>query len=180
MVIVIISVMIGLTVVNFSAGGADEAAEDEITRLQNLLRFAHEQSVIRAQEYGLRFYERGYRFLQYDDTRQEWLDIADDRLLHPRPLPEPLELSLYIEQVPVELLESMEDEPEDEADGEEKKQGSLDTVKEKKKIRPHIFLLSSGELTPTFELSIRIPGTDIDKQLQGLPEGVYERGKQAQ
>ncbi len=168
--------MIGLTVVSFSPGGTRELAQDEMTRLQNLLRFAHEQSVIRAQEYGLRFYETGYRFMQYDETTRQWNDIEGDRLLYARQLPEPLELNLYIEQLPVELLHSAADEPEPELD----KQDELEVNTEQQNIKPQVFLLSSGELTPAFEISLRIPGSDINELLQGRPEGVYERRKAQQ
>lgn len=188
-VIVIISLSIAVVVVNISTGGNDELAEEEIVRLQQILRFAHEQSVIRAEEYGVRFYETGYRFLRYDEETDSWLDINKDKLLRNRTLPEPLELDLYIEQVPVEIFESRKDEPVTKPETEENKLASaasnLDLVdqpaaetNETEKIKPQIFLLSSSELTPQFEVRLRIPGSDIEELLEGLPQGVYKRVQQ--
>jgi len=185
-VIVIISLSIAVVVVNISTGGNDELAEEEIVRLQQILRFAHEQSVIRAEEYGVRFYETGYRFMRYDEETDNWLDINKDKLLRSRTLPEPLELDLYIEQVPVEILESSKDEPAPKAETEENKLASaasdLDLVDQPKpklneaeKIKPQVFLLSSSELTPQFEVRLRIPGSDIEETLEGQPQGEYKR-----
>lgn len=185
-VIVIISLSIAVVVVNISTGGNDELAEEEIVRLQQILRFAHEQSVIRAEEYGVRFYETGYRFMRYDEETDNWLDISRDKLLRSRTLPEPLELDLYIEQVPVEILESRKDEPVTEPEAEENKLASAASdlnlanqpatkQTETEKITPQVFLLSSSELTPQFEVRLRIPGSDIEELLEGLPQGEYKR-----
>jgi len=183
-VVVIISISIGFVVVNISIGGDEELAEEEITRLQQILRFAHEQSVIRSQEYGVRFYETGYRFLRFDEASDSWVDVNKDKLLRSRTLPEPLELDLYIEQVPVEILVSRKDEPKAKNKDKDKENNklasaaSIERVKQTDKIAPiipHIFLLSSSELTPQFEVRIRIPGTDIEEHIEGLPQGKYKR-----
>ena len=185
-VIVIISLSIAVVVVNISTGGEEELAEEEIIRLQQILRFAHEQSVIRAEEYGVRFYETGYRFLRYDEETEDWLDINKDKLLRSRTLPQPLQLNLYIEQIPVEILESRNDEPVAKTEPEENKLASaasdLDLVEQPEtelndaeKIKPQVFLLSSSELTPQFEVLLRIPGSDIEEHLEGLPQGEYKR-----
>jgi len=179
-VIVIISISVGLVVVNFTTGGADKKAEEEVIRLQQLLRMAHQQSVIRAEEYGVRFYKTGYRFMKYNEQSRLWADIPNDRLLRNRLIAEPLELDLYIEQLSVDIPESTDDDPEppeetELSDDDKKDQGtSLNTV-DSKTIKPQIFLLSSTELTPAFELRIRIPGSDIEEQLIGLPQGEYIR-----
>jgi len=181
-VVVIISISIGFVVVNISIGGDEELAEEEITRLQQILRFAHEQSVIRSQEYGVRFYESGYRFLRFDEQSDSWVAVNKDRLLRGRTLPEPLELDLYIEQVPVEILFSRKDEPKiKNKDKEENKlasAASIERIEQTDKIAPiipHVFLLSSSELTPQFEVRIRIPGTDVEEHIEGLPQGKYKR-----
>jgi len=179
-VIVIISISVGLVVVNFSSGGASKKAEEEIVRLQQLLRMAHQQSVIRAEEYGVRFYKTGYRFMKYDEQSKQWADIANDRLLRSRIIAEPLEIDLYIEQLSVDIPQSTDDDPEPPEDTQlsdtntNTQTTALNAV-DSKQIKPQIFLLSSAELTPAFELRIRIPGSDIEEQLLGLPQGEYTR-----
>jgi len=183
-VIVIISISVGLVVVNFTTGGVDKKAEEEVIRLQQLLRTAHQQSVIRAEEYGVRFYKTGYRFMKYDELNKQWVDIPNDRLLRHRLLAEPLELYLYIEQLSVEIPESTDDDPEpaeetgltneDDNTQTTTRAPALNSI-DKQIIKPQIFLLSSAELTPPFELRIRVPGSDIEEPLYGLPQGEYSR-----
>ena len=181
-VIVIISISVGMVVVNITSGGVEKKAEEEVIRLQQLLRVAHQQSVIRAEEYGVRFYKTGYRFMKYDELNKQWADIPNDRLLRNRLLAEPLELDLYIEQLSVEIPESTDDDPEPPEETEEPIENgktqtrapALNSI-DSKIIKPQIFLLSSAELTPPFELWIRVPGSDIEEQLHGLPQGEYSR-----
>jgi len=181
-VIVIIGISVGMVVVNITSGGVEKKAEEEVIRLQQLLRVAHQQSVIRAEEYGVRFYKTGYRFMKYDEQSKQWADMPNDRLLRNRLLAEPLELDLYIEQLSVEIPESTDDDPEppeevEETDADGKTQTRVPALNsiDSKIIKPQIFLLSSAELTPPFELRIRVPGSDIEEQLHGLPQGEYSR-----
>lgn len=183
-VVVIISISIGVVIVNISTGGAEQTAKEEVIRLQQLLRFAHQQSVIRAEEYGVRFYRTGYRFMKYDEENKTWDDI-NSKLLRYRSLPEPFEIDLYLEQIPVELLDSADDDPEIEPEEENKLATALSSdasninikanEEAKKKIKPQVFLLSSSELEQPFELRIRIPGDDVEEHLEGLPQGEYKR-----
>lgn len=194
-VVIIISISIAVVVVNFSRGGDQQRVTEEILRLQQLLRFAHQQAVVRGQEYGVRFYSTGYRFMLYDEKTRSWIDLDNDRLLRRRELAEPMELDLYIDQLPVDILESFADDPAPK-DKNKLATAATDTLSQspaaapaggnafltgsaqpnsKKSIRPQIFLLSSSELVPAFELRIRIPGTDVEEQLEGLPQGEYKR-----
>jgi len=175
-VVVIISISVGYVVVNIAGTDENDLVEEEIVRLQQILRFAHEQSVIRAQEYGVRFYETGYRFMIFDELNDIWVDITKDKLLRSRVLPEQIDLDLYIEQTPVTLLESPKDDPQ--AKNEELataasniKDANQPTTNQ---ILPNIFLLSSSELTPTFEVRMRIPGGDAEASLEGLAQGEYK------
>lgn len=186
-VVVIISISIGYVVVNISTNNEDEIAKEEILRLQQILRFAHEQSIIRAEEYGVRFYETGYRFMKFDEDNNVWRGLSRDKLLRNRTLPGDLELELYIEQVPVDILPSPKDDPVIKNEKSKalasagsnirtRSQFSTDT-QQAKRIIPQVFLLSSSELTPPFEVRMRIPGTDVEAYLQGLPQGEYKQGK---
>ncbi len=170
-VIVIIGISVGVVVVNFSGGSNAEAAKLEILRLQQRLRFAHQQSVVRAEEYGLRFYSSGYRFLRFDQDNEDWIELRNDKILKRYLLPSPLEIELYIEQVKTSIPESFDDDPEP------RKPDSVlpsdDLLKQQDVLKPHVFLLSSAELAPAFELVIRVPGSDIREQLNGLPQGEY-------
>lgn len=170
-VIVIIAISVGVVVVNFSGDSNAEAAKLEIMRLQQRLRFAHQQSVVRAEEYGIRFYNSGYRFLRFDEDNEDWVEPRNDKILKRYLLPPPLEVELYIEQVRTSIPESFDDDPEPRQTNSALP--SDDLLDQQETLKPHVFLLSSAELTPAFELIIRVPGSDIQEQLNGLPQGEY-------
>ncbi|VAW64226.1 hypothetical protein MNBD_GAMMA09-1354 [hydrothermal vent metagenome] len=197
-VVVIISISIGMVVAAFSSGSDEEVAEEEIIKMQQLLRFAHAQSVVRAQEYGLRFYKTGYRFMLYDEKTKLWIDLVGDKLLRSRKFPEQLELDLYIDQLSVDLLDSVDDDPEvKEEEKESELSGFMPSGKASRQplsnstntlsafsnqqtpntvvIKPQVFLLSSSELEPPFELILRVPGSEVEERLRGLPQGEYTR-----
>lgn len=170
-VIVIIAISVGVVVVNFSGDSNAEAAKLEIMRLQQRLRFAHQQSVVRAEEYGIRFYSGGYRFLRFDQDNEDWIEPRNDKILKRYLLQSPLEIELYVEQVKTSIPESFDDDPEP-----RQTDSALpsDELLDQDTLKPHVFLLSSAELTPPFELIIRVPGSDIEEQLNGLPQGEYQ------
>jgi len=153
--------------------------------LQQLLRFAHEQSVIRSKEYGVRFYETGYRFLTLNEEKGTWDDLQD-RLLRSRTLPEPLEIELYIEETLVELLISRAEEPDPPSEDEDEDKLSLTSAAsgiqlagevDEEVIKPQVFILSSSELTPPFQVRMRVPGSEVEELLEGLVQGQYNRIK---
>jgi type II secretion system protein H len=157
-VIVIISIAFSLFItVNFSFSNPSDAIHKEALRLQRLLEFAHEQSVLRAEEYGLRVNEARYRFMRLDELTGKWVELEQDKLLRARDLPDSMNFELSIEDVDVIL--DREDAEQDDPDVE---------------LKPQVFLLSSGELTPDFKLRLRFAGFDDYYELHGMPMGKYE------
>ena len=158
MVIAIISVSFAVFMtINFSFGSAEERIRKEADRLHLLLSFAHEQSVIRAEEYGLRFHQHGYQFMQYLVEEDTWIDL-DDKVLGTKKLADDIELELAIEQVDIIL----DDKP-----------AATDNNNPEIKIKPQVFLLSSGETTPDFIARLSIPGIDTSFEIDGTTDGKY-------
>lgn len=203
-VVFILSLSAGVLLINISFGSIEDEIKQETIRLQHLLRFAHEQSVIRAKEYGVRFHQTGYRFMTFE--KNLWIDLVSDRHLTARELENDMEFEIYIEGVDIalnsarkeaELIKEQQDEEEERNESNDDtatnpylnvdpdniysnhnyiknpNQNNVDVVEEQK-IKPHIYLLSSGELSPGFVGRIRIPGEDIYFDIKGTPNGVYE------
>ncbi len=183
-VIVLVGISVSVVVLNIPIRNDGDTLNEEAERLQQLLRFAHEQAVIRSEEYGVRFYKTGYRFMQYDSQQEQWIDIASSRLLRSRQLDEQYQLDLYIDQLPVEIPDSEQDDPViEEEDDKLKTIGSSllsPQTDEEDKILPQVFLLSSSELMPPFEVRLRIPGSDYERLLTGTAEGTYQLNKEAE
>ncbi len=177
-VIVLVGISVSVVVLNIPISDDDDAISEEVTRLQQLLVFAHEQAVIRSEEYGVRFYKSGYRFMQYDHQSEMWVDIESTRLLRSRQLDDMYELDLYIDQLPIDIPDSEQDDPEIKIEDSKLQTigstlSATPEVEEDEKILPQVFLLSSSELAPPFELRLRIPGSDHEKLLIGSAEGRY-------
>ena len=145
-VLVIIGITASLAVIAVGGDGVDEAARDELRRIAALVDLASEQAVLESREYGVEFLQQGYHFVVYQD--EKWSVLEDDRLLRPREIEPGLDLSLYVEDLPVRLVEEAGKEP-----------------------APQLLLLSSGERTP-FELTITPHATPPQRRLSG---GVFDR-----
>jgi len=171
-VVFIISLTAGLMLVNISFDSTEDKIKLEAIRLQSLLRFAHEQSIIRAEEYGVRFHQTGYRFMTLEPEAEQWIELSSDRHLTSRELENDMEFELFIEDIEVTLNDA-----EDEAElikQDQAESGDNKNIEKEQKVKPQIFLLSSGELTPQFSSRIRIPGIDTTSEIQGTLNGEYK------
>jgi general secretion pathway protein H len=140
MVVVVIGILIAiftLSVGSFS----DDVLGEHARRLQVLLDLAAEDATMQGREIGLQFYQHGYEFSARfpgvdEDGLQIWLwqPLDDDRLLKPRDLGEDYSVELIIEAKEVDLDYDRQEEEE---------------------YRPQIFILSSGDVAPAFEVRMR-------------------------
>lgn len=140
----------------FSFSNPEDALRTEVQRLQARLQFAHEQGVMRGEDYGVRFNQQSYRLQRLEN--EKWADIENDKLLLPHMLPDNMRLDLALDGI--DAIVPLSDD---------------DTKKDPEKIiKPQVFLLSSGETSPDFEVTIRISGTDLHKAVHGDINGQYE------
>ena len=118
-VLLLVSVLVGVTVPNLPAV-VDTADYDlEARRLELLLNMARGEAVLDSVEYGFDLTEQGYEFFRYDDTLQRWR--RQESPFQARRLPDSLRLIVRVAD-PVFSL-----------DGEN---------------LPTVLILSSGETTP--------------------------------
>ena len=155
-VIVIIAILFTFTTLAIRGTSPEELLQTEAQRLDRLLQLALEEAILRGVEYGLEFKPDSYRFLVYADYT--WQSLEADKLLRERQLPENMEFELEIEQIDV-LIEEAENTDDDE---------------EEEKVRPQVFLLSSGEITPEFSVRLVIPGVATSYIVSGNINGEHE------
>ncbi len=118
-VLLMVSVLVGVTVPNLPAV-VDTADYDlEARRLELLLNMARGEAVLDSVEYGFDLTDQGYEFFRYDDTLQRWR--RQESPFQARRLPDSLRLRVRVAD-PVFSL-----------DGEN---------------LPAVLILSSGETTP--------------------------------
>ncbi len=148
-VMFIVGLMFSLAVLSVGDGGQRETVRREAERFRALVLLAQERAILEAREFGVSFTDDGYSFLVLEDN--EWQPITDDELFRERTLPEGMGVELTADDLPVDLAAAEEDENE-------------------KGPRPHLLVLSSGELS-SFELSFYAEHGDIAYRIEGEVQG---------
>ncbi|MFP6792120.1 MAG: type II secretion system minor pseudopilin GspH [Pseudomonadales bacterium] len=92
-VLLIVTILAGITVARLPAFSRTADFETETRRLQLLFSMAHQESILDSTEFGFRLTDDGYKFLKFDDGSQTWTDAESP--FQKRSLPD--ELRLVIE-----------------------------------------------------------------------------------
>jgi general secretion pathway protein H len=165
-VIVIVSILFTFTTLAIRSSSPEEQIETEARRLDRLIQLAQEEAILRGEQYGLEFSPNGYRFLRYVDF--VWQPLDSDRQLRKRELPLDMKIEVDIEQV--EILLETDKRPAQ--SGSNKKDS--DKNKEKEVLKPQVFLLSSGEITPEFNARFVIAGIETSYIVSANAEGEHK------
>ncbi len=153
-VIVIVGIALSMAMIGMGVATRNDEMQTEVSRFVALVEVAQDESMLQGREFGLEFVRHGYRFVELDPVTRQWAEIFGDDMLGPRQLPESIELDLFLDDQRIELeyevqLLSTEEDDDDRLD----------------EYKPHMFLFSSGDLTP-FELHFRDITTDNMVRLQ--------------
>ncbi len=152
--LLVVTVIIGILVTMFTLSvgltGGDRELEREADRLRALITAASEDALLQGRDIGLSFVEHGYEFSGQDpNANDQWRPLMLDDVLRPRELDPSIELVLEIEGREVELREPAEqlatNQPADQAESDPADEDYL----------PQVFIFSSGEIDPPFELRLR-------------------------
>ncbi len=135
-VIVIVSVLAGLTVLSIAPGSPQRTLKREAQRLELTVLAAAEKALLDGLEYGLRFTGKEYQIVKFDARAEQWIPQQAPEF-QPHRLPDAVQLVLEIEE------QLFTPETDTGADTEARRQqGGREADAE-----PHILLLSSGEVT---------------------------------
>ena len=135
-VIAIMATVTGVVIPRINFGGDKKQIRTEATRLAELVRRASDESIFKSAEIGVRFTDGDYQFLKLegDNRTGKWVSY-EDKIFRKREWPDGFEVELQIAGVPV-VLESSDEAKIDE------------------KTRPHVMVLSNGEIMPDFKIII--------------------------
>jgi general secretion pathway protein H len=136
-VVLIIGIMIVGTVLTTGVAGGDRELDKERDRVLALSDYLREQGALQNREYGIRCFQGGYEFLEYEPRSGLWQVPRDDVAARSRLLPADLVLDLDVEGRRVVLPRAQVDDADR---------------------APQIMLYSSGEMS-LFELTLRRTST---------------------
>ena len=146
LVMALLAVVVAVVLVNYSGDSRDDKLKQEAYRFQQLFHYAAETALMRQQEWGVLVKPDGYKFLVYLPDEDLWQPVETPASLAWHQLPEQQQLQLELEGLPWQqdsLLGALSAQRE--------RLEHLQTDDEEEAVLPHIFILSSGEITP-FEL----------------------------
>lgn len=169
-VVVIVAILFTYTTLAIRSDSHADIIKKEAHRMERLIQLALEESILRGEEYGIEIFLDGYRFLRYDPQKDNWLPLSDDQLLRERELPMDMELEMNLEdtEIVIELASDPMAEKKLDLDTESDKEGE-DTETEKAK--PQIYLYSSGEIEPEFDVRFYILGVESSYLVSGSFDG---------
>jgi general secretion pathway protein H len=165
-VIVIVAILFTYTTLAIRGNSPEDEIKEEAHRLERLIELALEESILRGEEYGIEFFIDGYRFLHYVET--QWEPITQDTILRQRELPEKMEIETRLEDSPIVIDLASEPLADNTVELDESDETDGATTE---KIYPHIYLLSSGEIAPDFDVRFYIPGVELNYIVKGIFDG---------
>jgi len=164
-VVVIIAILFTYTALAIRTDSPADLIKKEAQRFERLVQLALEEAILRGEEYAIEVHLDGYRFLRF--TEEQWLPITDDTILRERQLPLDMELEMQLEETEIVIdLAEKNDSELDLTTGEETDENS-----KKSKIIPQVYLLSSGEITPEFDVRFYILGVKKSYDVKGQFDG---------
>lgn len=141
LVMVLIGVIVSAVTFNPLNNRPEEQLEQASARFTGIFNIAAEYGLLNNIELGLIVEKDSYQFLGYDGT--SWRPIPEQEIFQSKTLPEGIELTIELDDLPIEneqvLLEESSLFAQDDEDfrGQEKE----------KVIIPQVFLLSGGDFT---------------------------------
>lgn len=173
-VVVIVAILFTYTTLAIRSDSPEDLIKKEAIRLKHLVELALEESILRGEEHALEIHQDGYLFLRY--TQNQWAPVASDKVLQQRELPLDMELEMRLEETEI-VIDPGSDikKPTDNTDASET--GTDEADGEKVSYKPQIFLLSSGEITPEFDIRFYILGIESSYIVKGLFDGTVSSEK---
>jgi general secretion pathway protein H len=160
-VVVIVSILFTYTTLAIRTDSPEDLIKQEAQRLERLIQLALEESILRGEEYAIEFHIDSYRFLRFENNR--WQPLSGDKILRERQLAMDMEIEMSMEET--EIVMKFGSEKSLESD-----ENSDDEDKEAKP-EPQIFILSSGEITPEFDVRFYILGIDTSYFVKAYFDG---------
>ena len=161
-VIVIVAILFTYTTLAIRSDSPEDLIKQEAQRLERLIQLALEESILRGEEYAIEFHIDSYRFLRFEKNR--WQPLSGDKILRERELAMDMEIELSMEETPIVMKFGSEKslQSDENIDNNEDKE---------EKPEPQIFILSSGEITPEFDVRFYILGIDTSYFVKAYFDG---------
>jgi len=171
-VVVLIGLMASLVQFNFSGNNPEDKLAYESARFAAIFEVAAEYGMLNNIELGLIVKKNNYQFVGYDGT--QWTEIPEQDWQANVTLPEEIELSIELDDLPIE--EPMLFDADTFTEKDEDDFTLLSKEEREKKIIPQVYILSGGDLSPfsvTFRLTKELAYIEDAEDLAYRVTGLY-------
>ena len=165
-VVVVVAILFTYTTLAIRSDTPEDLLKEEAFRLERLVQLALEEAILRGEEYAIEVHQNGYRFLRF--KANQWQPLANDKILRARELPIDMELEMRLEETEIVIQPANGDKSSADLDSEKQTDNEDDDIEE---LKPQIFLLSSGEITPEFDIRFYVLGVETSYIVNGLFDG---------
>ena len=138
-------------------------------RFRTLLQFAEDEALISGLELGLVFDKNSYQFAFYDYKIQKWLPVVNKQIQSKVELPETLKIEYLVSG---SLWDEIDTEKQDEFIDEDDLV-SIDGEEKVVSLRPQVYVMSSGEVTP---FSVEFSAVEKKSEMQSVTVSVSMSG----
>jgi general secretion pathway protein H len=159
-VVIIVAMVTSIAMLSIGIIDDDRELDTEARRLASLMNAIQEEAAMQGRDFGMELMTGSYRFVEYDAFSSQWIEVVDDELLRLRELPEDVEFDLYLEGQRVVLSP----DPAEIEDPEDEDKDAF--TRQSNTYAPHIFLFSSGDVTP-FQLTLTRLSTRASLPMEG-------------
>lgn len=163
-VVVIAGILFTYTTLAIRGNSPEDIIKQEALRFERLVQLALEEAILRGEEYAIEVHLDGYRFLR--STEDQWLPVTDDKILRDRQLPLDMELEMQMEKTEIVIKLGDTTASDQDLEADEKTDDNNKT-----KADPQVYLLSSGEITPEFDVRFYILGVKTSYDVKGHFDG---------
>ena len=163
-VVVIAAILFTYTTLAIRGDSPEDIIKKEAQRFERLVQLALEEAILRGEEYAIEIHLDSYRFLH--SYGGQWLPVTDDKILRDRLLPLDMELEMQLEETKIVIKIGDTAASDQTSESDEDSQDDKAT-----KAEPQVFLLSSGEITPEFDVRFYILGVKTSYDVKGHFDG---------
>ncbi|HIP75946.1 MAG TPA: type II secretion system protein GspH [Psychromonas hadalis] len=144
--LVILLMGVAASAVVMTMPGQANAEKDpkwQAQRFITILQFAEDEALISGLEIGIVFDDESYQFTTYDHKKSAWIMAKQEILAGKRTLSAPLKLEYKLSGSVWDQIET-----EDEGFIDDDYLVKIEIGKKKKVLKPQVYVMSSGEVTP--------------------------------
>ncbi|OUR61829.1 type II secretion system protein GspH [Colwellia sp. 39_35_sub15_T18] len=172
-VIALIGLIVSVVQFSFSGKRPEDTLKDVSFRFAGVFENAANYGLLNNVELGLFIKDNSYQFLGYDGVK--WSEIAQQEWLSVQELPEGVELTLTLDDLPIEEPILFDSAVFTEQSNEYLSFDDIEAKKEQQ-ITPQVYILSGGDITPfslTFHFNEQTALSDDLADLAYRVTGIY-------